>query len=145
MDYESLINFEKYIINKDGSIISKHWNKNLTEMKPTGKDYIANRLVLKNGQKRWFFRHRVIWYYFNGEIPEGMEIDHINGNKQDNRLSNLRCVTHSENMNNPITVEKLRIVNIGEKNPMYGIKLTEERKQQISKQIKKMWKNKKRR
>lgn len=94
---------------------------------------------MKNGEKRWFFRHRVIWYYFNGEIPEGTEIDHINGIKDDNRLENLRCVSHSENMNNPITKEKLRLSNIGDKNPRYGIKLTNEQKNVISEKIKKQW------
>ena len=33
----------------------------------------------------------------------GYEIDHIDGNKQNNALSNLHCVTHTENMNNVIT------------------------------------------
>lgn len=42
--------------------------------------------------------HRIIWETFNGEIPRGMEIDHIDCNKQNNALSNLRLVTHSENM-----------------------------------------------
>lgn len=140
MNYEDLIDFEKYIINKDGSIISKHWNKRLKDRKVTKKDYIANQFVLKNGKKRWYLRHRVIWFYFNGEIPEGYEIDHINGIKNDNRLENLRCVTHTENMNNPITKEKLRTANTGEKNPMYGKKLSEKRRKQISEQNIKKWK-----
>jgi hypothetical protein len=34
------------------------------------------------------------------DSPEGYEIDHINRNKADNRLENLRCVTHVENCKN---------------------------------------------
>lgn len=44
--------------------------------------------------------HRLVWETFNGEIPEGMVIDHIDGNRSNNALSNLRLVTQSENMNN---------------------------------------------
>lgn len=44
--------------------------------------------------------HRVIWEEANGPIPEGMSIDHINGDTKDNRLENLRCVTHSDNLKN---------------------------------------------
>ena len=139
MIYEKLIDFDKYIISKDGSIISKYWNKPLKNRKATGKDYIYNQFVLKTGKKRWFLRHRVIWYYFNGEIPEGMEIDHINGMPSDNRLENLRVVTHKDNMNNENTVEKLRIANTGEKNPMYGKTLSNKRKKEISEQTKKRW------
>ena len=139
MSYEELIDLDKYIINKDGSIISKYWNKPLKNSKATGKEYIMNHLALKTGGSRPFFRHRVIWYYFNGEIPEGMEIDHINTIKSDNRLENLRVVTHADNMNNELTVKKLRDINTGESNPMHGVKLSENRKKEISKQTKQMW------
>ena len=36
----------------------------------------------------------------NGPIPEGMEIDHINHVKDDNRIENLRLVSHRDNSRN---------------------------------------------
>lgn len=47
-----------------------------------------------------FAVHRLIWTLFNGEIPEKMEIDHINRITDDNRIENLRCVSHKINMRN---------------------------------------------
>lgn len=49
------------------------------------------------------FVHRLVYETFVGNIPEGMVIDHINTIKTDNRPDNLRCVTHKENNNNPLT------------------------------------------
>lgn len=43
--------------------------------------------------------HRLAWLYVFGEWPEGC-IDHANQAKDDNRISNLRCVTHTENQRN---------------------------------------------
>lgn len=34
------------------------------------------------------------------DVPKGMECDHVNGNPLDNRRSNLRIVTHEDNMQN---------------------------------------------
>lgn len=59
-----------------------------------------------NGQTKTISTHRAIWETFRYNIPDGFEIDHLNTNKKDNRLVNLRCVQHKDNMRNPITKEK---------------------------------------
>lgn len=41
--------------------------------------------------------HRVIWTFINGEIPDGMIIDHIDGNPFNNAISNLKIKTQPEN------------------------------------------------
>lgn len=49
---------------------------------------------------RMYANHRVIWEMHNGKIPDGMEIDHIDGNGLNNRIENLRCVPHAINCKN---------------------------------------------
>lgn len=44
--------------------------------------------------------HRIIWFLHNGKIPEGKFIDHINGNRSDNRIENLRVVSTELNSRN---------------------------------------------
>ena len=44
------------------------------------------------------FAHRLIYFIATGEEPA--YIDHINGEKADNRIANLRAATNSENMTN---------------------------------------------
>lgn len=43
--------------------------------------------------------HRLAWIYIHGAHPENL-IDHINGNRSDNRISNLRQATTSQNLYN---------------------------------------------
>lgn len=48
--------------------------------------------------------HRLVATAFIGTIPKGKEVNHKNGNKQDNRVDNLEVVTHKENMNHAVAV-----------------------------------------
>ena len=41
--------------------------------------------------------HRIAWEICHGPIPDGMGIDHINGDPFDNRLNNLRLATRQQN------------------------------------------------
>jgi hypothetical protein len=49
---------------------------------------------------RLYSAHRLAWEYAHGEIPEGMQIDHINGIRDDNRIENLRLATPTVNRQN---------------------------------------------
>lgn len=46
------------------------------------------------------YAHRLAWQMVYGSIPDGMEIDHIDHNPSNNRITNLRLVTKAENRQN---------------------------------------------
>ena len=51
--------------------------------------------VMFNGKP--IYEHRLVWESVNGPIPDGMQIDHINRIRDDNRIENLRLVTCQQN------------------------------------------------
>jgi hypothetical protein len=48
-------------------------------------------------KRSWLLAHRMVMAAFVGPVPDGQEICHRNGDRDDNRLANLRYDTHSEN------------------------------------------------
>jgi len=68
-------------------------------LKPFGKkDYLRIELN-KDGKRKRYSVHRLVYEAFNGEIPEGMQVNHINEIKTDNSLWNLNLMTPKENSN----------------------------------------------
>lgn len=56
------------------------------------------RVYLSKGGKSYNrYVHCLVGAAFMGPCPKGLETNHINGNKEDNRLENLERVTHSQN------------------------------------------------
>lgn len=64
--------------------------------------------IWQNGKGKHIYVHRAVWEAFHGLIPEGMEINHINCQRDDNRLKNLEVVTPSGNQNHSPTRERHR-------------------------------------
>ncbi len=62
-----------------------------------GYRQVALRL---DGKQYQLKAHRVAWILEHGAIPDGLQVDHINGIRDDNRLCNLRLVTQRENDQN---------------------------------------------
>lgn len=60
------------------------------------KGYAVAHLCL-GGERKDAAIHRCVWQAFNGPIPDGLEINHKNGVRNDNRLVNLELVTKSGN------------------------------------------------
>lgn len=79
------------------------WKKNAGGRAYTGcqagyknlKGYVQLRLE----NKTWL-AHRLAWFVVHGSIEPSSQIDHINGDRADNRIINLRCVNGFLNQQN---------------------------------------------
>ena len=102
-----------------GKIVKVHYKGIELVKNKVGAGYLRFDLC-KNGIYDYRYIHQLVWETFVGEIPEGMEIDHIDTDKTNNSLSNLRLVDRSGNMRNPLTYVK------------FFVPCTEDKKRKIS-------------
>lgn len=113
MDKLELIDFSKYTVTEDGKVISKTQNYNghiLTGS--TNRDgYHTLCLRCKDNKSRLYYHHRVVWFYFNGVIPDGYEINHKDENKSNNSLCNLELKTRTDNIRYGTRTERASITN----------------------------------
>ena len=92
--------------------ISKTWNARFSG-RPAGHSHHKHGYLIIHLEKRLYRAHRLAWLYVHGGMPEF--IDHIDGDKLNNAISNLRSVTLSENQQN-------RRIGKNTKNGIFGVR-----------------------
>lgn len=73
----------------------------------------AKGYVVTEIQGKQYKGHRLAWLFSTGKMPE-LPLDHINGKRYDNRFSNLREVTDSQNTRNQKRVKKAKLITLKE-------------------------------
>lgn len=89
-----------YDITMDGQVINKHTGKAL-KLQPNGKGYLRFGLHTENG-RRMFFVHRIVAEMYIPNPENKPQVNHIDGNKQNNNVNNLEWVTNIENRKHAI-------------------------------------------
>lgn len=109
-EFKEIPNYTGYLINKDGKVFSKKYHL-LMEPSIGKKGYVILSLIMDDGVKKTKYMHHLLLSTFKPEdyakvtkhsgINElhGVRyvVNHIDGNKQNNDLSNLEVITQSEN------------------------------------------------
>lgn len=102
--YEELIEFFTY---KDGNLIrikckKKNDNHRLNKIagtKSKSDGYIYIRVKANTIKSKRYLAHRLIWLYHNKKYPKNL-IDHIDGDRSNNKIENLREATSQQNSMN---------------------------------------------
>jgi len=97
-DFKPIPNFEGYIINTEGVVIShKQSKRRVITPNINNQGYPMIRLC-REGVKHTFLIHRLVWIVFNGKIPKGLVVLHGPGNDKSNaNLEYLSLGTNKEN------------------------------------------------
>ena len=105
--------YPHYLISNQGRVFNTRTHRELGNVMPNG--YIHVNLSNGKDDTQNYYVHRLVMEHFGPPAPEGMnEIDHINRQRDDNRVENLRWCTHSENIRNQAGRGRVRFTYLDE-------------------------------
>lgn len=98
-----------YLINEYGTVVSLNYmnTRKVKELKKTIKSGYEYVTLTKDGKPFFASVHRLVYSSFNNcDIPEGLEVNHIDENKSNNHYSNLNLMTRYQNNNHGTRTER---------------------------------------
>lgn len=95
-----------YKVSSYGRVKSYYRKEKILSPRLNSDGYVKVAIIV-NGRRKDFLVHRLVLESFY-EKKDNYEIDHIDGNRANNNINNLRYVTHTENVNNPLTLEAFK-------------------------------------
>lgn len=102
--YPNIIFNQDYKINEKGEVFSPYRGWHQMQPQKINKGYLRVHLMTNNGGK-FFMVHRLVLEAFAPtENSLKLQVNHIDGNKENNTLSNLEWCTQSENMAHSVKI-----------------------------------------
>ena len=86
------------------------------------------------------YLHRLVYMAFFGEIPPHKEVDHIDGSRENNSVSNIRICNHRNNCQNPNSIARYRTANALEKGKFNREKMMAARGEKREEELKELFK-----
>ena len=87
-----------YVVNEQGEILNKNTGNKISHKKE-GNGYIRVSLMKKEGGTKYISLHRLLMQAFKPvEGMNNLQVNHIDGNKENNSLENLEWVTSRDNI-----------------------------------------------
>jgi hypothetical protein len=105
--YAAISDFPDYLITQNGMVYSKKTDRFLKPRKVNGYSHVT---LCKSGLKKPISIHVLVATAFLGDRPHGLVVNHKNGIRTDNRISNLEWVSQSENVKHAYE-NKLRVID----------------------------------
>jgi hypothetical protein len=95
----SFIEYPQYVFYTDGRVLNKNGTQKKQQVTTTGYKCVS---LWKNNKEKSYRIHRLIYCLFNNlfDIPVDIYVDHIDGNKFNNYIENLRLSTNQLNQLN---------------------------------------------
>ena len=99
--YNGFVFDGKYEVSNWGNLRNAETKKPLaTYNNQRGAGYLKTKITDTEGKRRALYVHKLVAFYFIEQKPQesGWEVDHIDGNTRNNSYTNLRYLTHAENV-----------------------------------------------